>query len=104
MEITIEKYKDGALVRYCPACGSIGDISNTVISCCPEGNLRTYIPPKTAYFRRADLLASAHPVLDPCCGARMFYFNKTDNRVLFCDTRKEVREFSGNRILNVDPA
>jgi SAM-dependent methyltransferase len=27
-------------------------------------------------------------VLDPCCGGRMFYFDKNDPRVLYCDKRK----------------
>lgn len=27
-------------------------------------------------------------VLDVCCGGKMFYFNKSDERVLFCDKRK----------------
>ena len=26
-------------------------------------------------------------ILDVCCGGRMFYFNKNDERVLFCDKR-----------------
>jgi ubiquinone/menaquinone biosynthesis C-methylase UbiE len=29
-------------------------------------------------------------VLDVCCGSRMFYFDKTDDRVLFCDIRQET--------------
>ena len=28
------------------------------------------------------------PILDPCCGSRMFYFDKQDDRVLFCDIRE----------------
>lgn len=27
------------------------------------------------------------PILDVCCGGRMFYANKNDERVLFCDKR-----------------
>lgn len=27
------------------------------------------------------------PILDVCCGGKMFYFNKSDSRVLFCDKR-----------------
>lgn len=33
-------------------------------------------------------------VLDVCCGSRMFYFDKTDPRVLFCDIREEEFEKS----------
>lgn len=29
------------------------------------------------------------PVLDPCCGSRMFWFDKTDERAVFGDIRKE---------------
>lgn len=29
------------------------------------------------------------PVLDACCGARMFWFNKRDHRALFVDRRRE---------------
>lgn len=28
-------------------------------------------------------------VLDPCCGSRMFWFDKNNNIVEFCDIRKE---------------
>ena len=27
------------------------------------------------------------PIVDVCCGCRMFYFDKNDTRVLFCDRR-----------------
>jgi len=32
------------------------------------------------------------PILDPCCGGRMFWFDKQNPDVLFCDNR----EFSGD--------
>ncbi len=52
----------------------------------------------------------AKPVLDPCCGTRMFWFDKHDNRVVFGDIRRETvtvtdrthRE-DGTRTLVVDP-
>lgn len=28
-------------------------------------------------------------ILDPCCGGRMFYFDKENEDVLFCDIRAE---------------
>lgn len=28
------------------------------------------------------------PILDACCGGKMFYFDKSDGRVLFQDIRK----------------
>ena len=43
-------------------------------------------------------------VLDPCCGARMFYFDKEAPSVLFCDEREDVTEIlCDGRILNVCP-
>ena len=30
---------------------------------------------------------SKKPVLDPCCGSRMFWFDKNDKRAIFCDNR-----------------
>lgn len=30
------------------------------------------------------------PVLDACCGSRMFWFNKQDDRALFVDKRRET--------------
>lgn len=32
------------------------------------------------------------PVLDACCGSRMFWFNKSDPRALFVDKRRETHE------------
>jgi ubiquinone/menaquinone biosynthesis C-methylase UbiE len=34
-----------------------------------------------------EINGSEKYVLDPCCGGRMFYFDKNDSRVLFCDKR-----------------
>lgn len=36
------------------------------------------------------------PVLDPCCGARMWWFDKTDPRVTFGDQRSEVLTVTDN--------
>ena len=49
------------------------------------------------------------PVLDACCGARMFWFDKTDPRALFVDKRREkhiltdTTRTKDSRVLNVDP-
>lgn len=32
-------------------------------------------------------------ILDPCCGGKMFWFDKGDKRVLFTDIRKEEKGF-----------
>lgn len=47
--------------------------------------------------------------LDPCSGSRMFYFDRSDNRVLFGDIRRETfalkdkSSTGGFRHLSVDP-
>lgn len=49
------------------------------------------------------------PVLDVCCGSRMFWFNRADKRAVFVDKRKETHALTdmyapnGKRMLNVNP-
>lgn len=51
------------------------------------------------------------PVLDPCCGSRMWWFDKADPRVTFGDRRHEVitvtdrshGNHSGTRTLRIEP-
>lgn len=46
----------------------------------------------------------AHKVLDPCCGSRAFYFDKSAPNVLFCDIRDNVTEtLCDGRTLTVRP-
>lgn len=48
-------------------------------------------------------------VLDPCCGSRMFYFDRENPAVLFGDIRRETHELKdkssrgGSRQLVIDP-
>lgn len=42
-------------------------------------------------------------ILDVACGGKMFYFNKNDPRVLFCDIRSGVFEFPTNRKIEIKP-
>ena len=45
-------------------------------------------------------------ILDPCCGSRMMYFNKNDQRVLFGDIRQEehyLKDRDSIRHLEVKP-
>lgn len=42
-------------------------------------------------------------ILDVCCGGRMFYFDKQDERVLFCDNRKVKTTLCDGREFEVDP-
>jgi len=56
----------------------------------------------------ADPLGSA-PVLDACCGSRMFWFDRQDDRAVFADKRRETHELKdksskgGRRTLTVNP-
>lgn len=49
------------------------------------------------------------PVLDVCCGSRMFWFNRADPRALFVDKRRESHSLAdksssgGSRLLIIDP-
>ncbi|WP_169975908.1 methyltransferase domain-containing protein [Campylobacter sp. RM16191] len=43
------------------------------------------------------------PVLDVCCGPKMFYFNKQNDDVLFCDKRRETHMLCDGRTLEVNP-
>ena len=38
------------------------------------------------------------PILDACCGGKMFYFDKSDKRVLFQDIRKIKTTLCDGRI------
>ena len=46
---------------------------------------------------------NTRPILDPCCGSRMFYFDKEDPRVLFCDNREVEETLCDGRTLKVRP-
>lgn len=35
-------------------------------------------------------MSAYQPVLDPACGGRMFWFDKSDDRVLFGDVRDDA--------------
>ena len=43
------------------------------------------------------------PILDACCGGKMFYFDKSDERVLFQDIRKIKTTLCDGRIFEVNP-
>lgn len=43
------------------------------------------------------------PVLDVCCGGKMFYFNKTDPRVFFCDNREVETTLCDGRYFEIKP-
>lgn len=43
------------------------------------------------------------PILDACCGGKMFYFDKNDSRVLFQDIRKIETTLCDGSHFEVDP-
>ena len=56
-------------------------------------------------------MTQAKLVLDPCCGSRMMWFDKSDTRALFGDQRSEIitvtdrsrGNLSGTRTLRIEP-
>lgn len=42
-------------------------------------------------------------ILDACCGARMFWFDKTNPAVLFMDKRKQTTKLCDGRTLEINP-
>ena len=46
---------------------------------------------------------SAAKILDPCCGSRMFWFDKANQSVLFGDIRDEKHILCDGRALVVEP-
>lgn len=43
------------------------------------------------------------PILDVCCGSKMFWFNKQNPNVLFGDIRREKYTLCDGRKLNINP-
>lgn len=44
------------------------------------------------------------PIIDVCCGGRMFWFDKHNRSVEFCDKRVvDKHEFYPNRYFEIDP-
>ena len=42
-------------------------------------------------------------ILDPCCGSRMFHFDKQNTDVVYGDIRKETHVLCDGRVLEIDP-
>lgn len=53
--------------------------------------------------QRQDCPKPNKPVLDPCCGSKMFYFDRSDPRVDFRDNNPRNSVLCDGRILTVDP-
>ena len=43
------------------------------------------------------------PILDPCCGGKMFYFEKDSPHVLYGDIRREKHTLCDGRVYEVEP-
>ena len=43
------------------------------------------------------------PILDACCGSRMFWFDKSDPRAVFCDNRRIEEPLCDRRVLQIEP-
>lgn len=54
-------------------------------------------------------MSDTAPILDACCGSRMFWFNRADQRAIFADKRRESHVLpdkssrGGSRTLEVNP-
>lgn len=48
-------------------------------------------------------MSAYQPVLDPACGRQIFWFDKSDSRVLFGDVRDESWELCDGRRFEVKP-
>lgn len=48
-------------------------------------------------------MTTAAKILDPCCGSRMFWFDKANQQVLFGDIRDEEHLLCDGRVLKVEP-
>ena len=43
------------------------------------------------------------PILDACCGSRMFWFDRNDPRAVFCDNRRIKETLCDGRVLRIEP-
>ena len=50
-----------------------------------------------------DVKENIKPILDCCCGSRMFYFDKKDPNVLFADIREVHEKLCDGRLLEISP-
>ena len=66
-------------------------------------------PPACEAYPGKPCSAGLPPVLDACCGSRMFWFDRADNRAMFVDKRREthtlpdVSSAGGSRELVISP-
>ena len=110
----------------CPMCGRLpkivkshtqdGDYIKSIYRLqCPRKHLSTnwYSDPMDASIQWKHVvgriqeegheMSAYQPVLDPACGGRMVWFDKSDDRVLFGDVRDESWELCDGRRFDVKP-
>jgi hypothetical protein len=51
----------------------------------------------------AKTATNTKEILDPCCGSRMFWFDKQNPAVIYADCREESHILSDGRVLNIKP-
>ena len=54
-------------------------------------------------YRHGFKRKNAHPIIDVCCGGRMWHFDKSDSRTVFMDNRKLETKLCDGRIFRVSP-
>lgn len=54
-------------------------------------------------IKEMQKIISTKPILDCCCGSRMFYFDKADPNVLFTDIRELHETLCDGRKLDIRP-
>lgn len=53
---------------------------------------------------KGETMENKKPILDACCGSRMFWYNKHNPNVVFCDNRVvEKHEYYKNRYIEIKP-
>jgi ubiquinone/menaquinone biosynthesis C-methylase UbiE len=58
---------------------------------------------KCCMMKKRILPPDGKRVLDPCCGSRMFYFDKSNADIVFGDIRNEQHVLCDGRALSVSP-
>jgi SAM-dependent methyltransferase len=64
---------------------------------------RQQAKPKTAAAPTGAVVESGKSILDPCCGSKMFWFDRNNTDVLFGDIRNESHILCDGRSLEVNP-
>lgn len=66
-------------------------------------NLKSWLMGLRHDMLKEKVKENIKPILDCCCGSRMFYFDKKDPNVLFADIREVHEELCDGRLLDVNP-